>query len=90
MVQHFLEKEGFHVSTAVNGEEGLAHFLRTSFHLILIDMMMPKLDGIETIKRIREQSAVPILIMSVKDSDVDKALGLGFGADDYADFRRTD
>lgn len=83
MVQHFLEKEGFYVSTAVNGEEGLARFLNTSFHLILIDIMMPKLDGIETIKHIREQSAVPILIMSAKDSDVDKALGLGFGADDY-------
>ncbi|MBJ8192778.1 response regulator, partial [Bacillus cereus] len=64
-------------------EEGLLAFERHTYDLVLVDLMMPKVDGMEVIRRIRTHSAVPILIMSAKDSDVDKALGLGFGADDY-------
>ncbi|WEK53459.1 MAG: response regulator transcription factor [Candidatus Cohnella colombiensis] len=78
-----LTKEGFVVITAYNGEEGLEKFSKGSFDLMVIDLMMPKLDGIEVIKLVRESSAIPILIMSAKDSDIDKAIGLGFGADDY-------
>lgn len=83
MLEKFLLKEGYFVLTAFNGEEGLALFQKEEIDLIVIDIMMPKLDGIEAIKMIRERSTVPILIISAKDTDVDKALGLGFGADDY-------
>jgi len=83
MVSSTLTKEGFIVTTTFDGEEGIDAFSTDSFDLVIVDMMMPKIDGIEVIKNIRERSSVPILIMSAKDSDVDKALGLGFGADDY-------
>ena len=83
MVEKYLIMEGFHVTTASNGEEALHHCLNTSFDLMILDIMMPKLDGLEVLKVIREKHALPILIMSAKDSDVDKAIGLGLGADDY-------
>lgn len=83
MLQNYLVKEGYNVSAAFNGLDGIALFRQGEFDIVLVDIMMPKLDGIEVIKLIRENSAVPILIMSAKDSDVDKAIGLGFGADDY-------
>ncbi|WP_442604541.1 response regulator transcription factor [Paenibacillus sp. KN14-4R] len=83
MVENYLVREGFAVTHAFTGEDGVKAFMQQSFDLVISDLMMPKLDGMEVIKIIRQQSAVPILIMSAKDSDVDKALGLGFGADDY-------
>lgn len=83
MVKEHLKKEGFIVTTAFDGEEGVNQFLKGSFDLILLDLMLPKLDGMEVIKIIRENNLVPILIMSAKDGDVDKAIALGFGADDY-------
>lgn len=83
MVENYLKKEGFDITTAFNGEEGLGKFLNNSFDLIILDIMMPKLDGMEVMRIIREKSLIPIVIMSAKDSDVDKALGLGLGADDY-------
>ena len=61
----------------------MVKYLNDNFDLVVLDLMMPKMDGMETLKLIREKSSVPILIMSAKDSDVDKAIGLGFGADDY-------
>ncbi|WP_068498772.1 response regulator transcription factor [Paenibacillus kribbensis] len=83
MLHKALIKEGYKLTTASDGEEGLLAFVRYTYDLVLVDLMMPKVDGMEVIRRIRTSSAVPILIMSAKDSDVDKALGLGFGADDY-------
>ncbi|PRR81123.1 response regulator transcription factor [Clostridium vincentii] len=83
MVKNYLIKDGFIVTTAFNGEDGIIKYLNNDFDLIVLDLMMPKLDGMETMKIIREKSLVPILIMSAKDSDVDKAIGLGLGADDY-------
>ncbi|OJD65694.1 response regulator transcription factor [Bacillus sp. NH11B] len=83
MVETYLVKEGFHVTIASDGEEGVNAFLKGSFDLIILDIMMPKLDGLEVVRIIREKSAVPILMMSAKDTDVDKAVGLGLGADDY-------
>lgn len=83
MVENYLIKEGFNITTAFNGEEGVGKFLNNSFDLIVLDIMMPKLDGMEVMKIVRETSLIPILIMSAKDSDVDKAIGLGLGADDY-------
>jgi DNA-binding response OmpR family regulator len=83
MVENYLKKEGFGITTAFNGEIGIGKFLNNSYDLVLLDIMMPKLDGIEVMRIVREKSSVPILIMSAKDSDVDKAIGLGLGADDY-------
>lgn len=83
MVQGQFAKEGFKVTPAYDGEEALQVFAQDAFDLILLDLMLPKLDGMELLKIIREKSMIPVLIMSAKDGDLDKALGLGFGADDY-------
>lgn len=83
MLRNYLTKEGYNVSAAFNGLDGITLFRQSVFDIVVVDIMMPKLDGIEVIKLIRENSSVPILIMSAKDSDIDKAIGLGFGADDY-------
>jgi len=83
MVSNYLTMEGFHVTTVTNGEEALQNCLQNIFDLVILDIMIPKLNGLEVLKIIREQEALPIIIMSAKDSDVDKALGLGLGADDY-------
>ncbi|PGT77636.1 DNA-binding response regulator [Bacillus cereus] len=83
MVEKYLIKEGFQITIASDGEEGVNTYLKGSFDLIILDIMMPKLDGLEVVRIIREKSAVPILMMSAKDTDVDKAVGLGLGADDY-------
>ncbi|MDS9999073.1 DNA-binding response regulator [Bacillus atrophaeus] len=83
VVDHYLTKEGFHVVHAFDGEEGIQLFQQNAFDLILLDLMLPKLNGMDLLKIIREQSKIPVLIISAKDGDVEKALGLGFGADDY-------
>ncbi|MEK4521052.1 response regulator transcription factor [Psychrobacillus sp. FSL W7-1457] len=83
MVEKYLRSEGFIITTVNNGEAAVKQNQSSAFDLIILDIMMPKLDGLEVLRIIRETSAVPILIMSAKDSDVDKALGLGLGADDY-------
>ncbi|MEK5330377.1 response regulator transcription factor [Lysinibacillus sp. FSL W8-0992] len=83
MVDKFLTMEGFAVTSVTNGEEAVQICLSKTFDLVILDIMMPKLDGLEVLKIIREKEALPIIMMSAKDSDVDKALGLGLGADDY-------
>ncbi|MFJ7725101.1 response regulator transcription factor [Neobacillus sp. NPDC097160] len=83
MVRGQFTKDGFEVVPAFDGEEALEVFANDTFDLILLDLMLPKLDGMEFLKIIREKSMIPVLIMSAKDGDLDKALGLGFGADDY-------
>ena len=83
MLSSYLNKEGFKVTAAFDGEEGVRRFLEGSYDLVILDIMLPKLDGMEVMRLIREKSKIPILIMSAKDTDVDKAIGLGLGADDY-------
>ena len=83
MVEKYLTKEGFSITTATDGEQAILEFSKNSFDLILLDIMLPNLDGLEAMKIIREKSSIPIVIMSAKDQDIDKALGLGLGADDY-------
>ncbi|WP_440895587.1 response regulator transcription factor [Amphibacillus sp. Q70] len=83
MIKDYLIKEGYKVATAFEGEKGMQKFLTGAFDLIILDIMMPKLDGIEVMKQIRKESSVPILIVSAKDKDVEKVLGLELGADDY-------
>jgi DNA-binding response OmpR family regulator len=83
LVTSHLEQENFTVFTAFDGEEALQLFENKAIDLVLLDLMLPKLNGMEFLKRIRQTSFVPVLIISAKESDVDKSLGLGFGADDY-------
>ena len=84
MVSGSLLREDYLISTVFDGEEALAVMKREQdFDLILLDLMLPKVDGLECLRAIRVNSTVPVLIMSAKGDDVDKAVGLGMGADDY-------
>ncbi|SHI21550.1 response regulator transcription factor [Desulfosporosinus lacus] len=83
MLQSFLLSESFEVDSARDGEDGLQKFAQETFDLVLLDIMIPKLNGIEVMQNIRSKSTVPIIIISAKDTDLDKSLGLGLGADDY-------
>lgn len=78
-----LEKEGFEVYTAENGKEGYQVFQRENPDLLLLDIMMPELDGFGLCKMIRSESNVPIIMLTARAEEVDKVLGLEFGADDY-------
>ena len=78
-----LEQEGYEIITAADGEEALKIFFEQSVDLVLLDVMLPKLDGIQVCQRIRESSNVPILMLTAKGEDMDKILGLEYGADDY-------
>lgn len=83
MIESYLTMEGFDIVHARDGEEALERFGQREYDLVLLDLMLPKLSGMDFLKEIREKSHVPVLIVSAKDGEVDKALGLGFGADDY-------
>lgn len=83
MVADYLRNEGFEVKVAFDGEEAMTLFNEGEIDLVLLDLMLPKLDGMSVMKRMRQQAMTPIVIISAKDTDTDKALGLGFGADDY-------
>ena len=78
-----LEQEGYEILTAADGEEALQVFFEEPVDLVLLDVMLPKLDGIQVCQRIRESSNVPILMLTAKGEDIDKILGLEYGADDY-------
>ena len=78
-----LGKEGFVVDTATTGTEALAKFGRSEFDLILLDLMIPEISGIEFCRTIRAQSQVPIIMLTAKDTEIDKVVGLELGADDY-------
>ncbi|MEG0014748.1 MAG: response regulator transcription factor [Cellulosilyticaceae bacterium] len=78
-----LQKEGYGVIKAYNGLEALEILEKQEVHLILLDVMMPKLDGLSTTLRIRQEKNIPIIILSAKSEDTDKIAGLNFGADDY-------
>ncbi|MDO5435886.1 MAG: response regulator transcription factor [Clostridia bacterium] len=82
-LQYSLEQEGYETESATDGEEALVKFENQSFDLILLDVMLPKLDGISVCQRIREHSEVPIIMLTAKGDDMDKILGLEYGADDY-------
>ena len=83
LVKSQLEQEAFKVITAYNGEDALHLLQQHEIDLVLLDLMLPKLNGLEVLKQIRSTKHIPVLIISAKDSELDKALGLGFGADDY-------
>ena len=79
----YLEAEGYEVVTAYTGAEALAALAEQEIHLILLDIMMTKMDGITAMTRIREKSNVPVILLTAKSEDTDKVLGLNLGADDY-------
>lgn len=83
MLGDYLATENFEVVCAADGEEALEKFREDSYGLVLLDLMIPKVSGMEVMRRIRQISTVPVLIVSAKDTDSDKTLGLGLGADDY-------
>ena len=82
-LRYTLEQEGYEILTAADGEEALQVFFEEPVDLVLLDVMLPKLDGIQVCQRIRESSNVPILMLTAKGEDMDKILGLEYGADDY-------
>lgn len=83
MLKNFLMTENYEVVTAFDGESACREFFSDTFDLVLLDLMIPKISGMEVMGRIREHHTVPIIIISAKDTDSDKTLGLGLGADDY-------
>jgi DNA-binding response OmpR family regulator len=78
-----LERDGYRVIQARDGEEALARFDSEEVDLVVLDVMLPKLDGLEVCKRLRERSSVPIVMLTARDDELDKVLGLELGADDY-------
>jgi DNA-binding response OmpR family regulator len=78
-----LERDGYTVVQAADGEEALARFDGQPVDLVVLDIMLPKLDGLEVCKRLRAQSSVPIIMLTARDDELDKVLGLELGADDY-------
>ncbi|TML04194.1 MAG: response regulator transcription factor, partial [Actinobacteria bacterium] len=78
-----LEREGFRVLQARDGEEALARFAEEHVDLVVLDLMLPKLDGLEVCKRLRAESEVPIIMLTARDDELDKVVGLELGADDY-------
>src|SRR5687767_15946934 len=78
-----LRKDGYEVISAQDGREALDRFAEQRFDLVVLDIMLPRLDGIEVCRRLRARSQVPIIMLTAKDDEVDKVLGLEMGADDY-------
>lgn len=83
MLMEFLQMEGFEVHSSSDGEQAVKAFVSGSYDLVILDLMLPKISGLEVMKRIRQESVVPIIILSAKDTESDKIFGLGLGADDY-------
>lgn len=82
-IEIYLTQEGYHVLKAYDGEQAISLLEKEEVHLLILDIMMPKLDGIRATLKIREKHSIPIIILSAKSEDVDKILGLNVGADDY-------
>ena len=82
-IEIYLSKEGYNVLKAYDGLECINVFKENEVHLVILDIMMPKQDGIETLKILRELSSIPVIMLSAKSEDEDKIIGLNLGADDY-------
>ena len=83
LVQLYLEKEGFEVKTADRGDDALSEFRKLPPDLMLLDVMLPGMDGWQVLKAVRKTSSIPIIMLTAKDETFDKVLGLELGADDY-------
>ena len=82
-LKYSLEQDNYEIDSASDGEEAISKFFAGQFDLVLLDVMLPKIEGMEVCQRIREHSNVPIIMLTAKGDDMDKILGLEFGADDY-------
>ena len=82
-IRFSLEQEGMEVDCAYDGEEAVQKAKENEYDIILLDVMIPKLDGFEVCQQIREFSSVPVIMLTAKGDDMDKILGLEYGADDY-------
>jgi two-component system response regulator RegX3 len=80
---YMLRKEGFEVALAASGPDGVAEFDRGGADLVLLDLMLPGLSGLEVCRQLRQRSDVPVIMLTAKDAEVDKVVGLEIGADDY-------
>ena len=83
IIKFNLTKEGYETVTAFDGREAIAKFDEENPDLIILDLMLPELDGLEVAKEVRKTSHIPIIMLSAKDSEFDKVIGLEIGADDY-------
>ncbi len=83
LLRYPLERDGYRVVQARDGEEAVQRFRDEAVDLVVLDLMLPKLDGLEVCKRLRAQSSVPIIMLTARDDEFDKVLGLELGADDY-------
>ncbi len=83
VIKFNLQKEGYDVVTAYDGKEALEVFNKENPDLVLLDQMLPKIDGTEVLRQIRTKSSAPVIIVTAKDSEIDKVVGLEMGADDY-------
>jgi DNA-binding response OmpR family regulator len=83
LLSYPLQKDGYEVVRASDGREALARFAEQPFDLVVLDVMMPRLDGLEVCRRLRSRSTVPIIMLTAKAEEIDKVLGLELGADDY-------
>lgn len=82
-IEIYLSQDGYHIFKAYDGQQAIEVLKKEDIHLLIMDIMMPKLDGIRATLKIREYSSIPIIILSAKSEDTDKILGLNIGADDY-------
>jgi DNA-binding response OmpR family regulator len=83
LLSYPLRKEGYHVVQATDGRQALDRFEEESFDLVVLDLMLPKIDGLEVCRRLRTHSSVPIIMLTAKSEEIDKVVGLELGADDY-------
>ncbi|MDQ0061633.1 response regulator transcription factor [Paenibacillus harenae] len=83
LVSRYLEKEGFDIHSAYDGQEALSYLADYEYQLVILDMMLPKVEGQELLRKIRDKQKIPVIILSAKDREMDKILGLELGADDY-------
>ena len=82
-IEIYLKKEGYNIIKAYNGNEALEKIKENDIHLIILDIMMPEKDGLETLEEIRKDKSIPVILLSAKSEDYDKIGGLNQGADDY-------
>ena len=83
MVAEYLAVEGFETKVVYNGEDGVTAALSGAYDAVILDVMMPRLSGIEVLRRVRQSSAIPVIMLTAKGDDVDRVIGLEMGADDY-------
>lgn len=83
MLKEYLEQDGFTVHAVHDGQQGLAAAMTGRFDIAVLDVMMPKVDGVDTLRRLRRESRMPVLMLTAKGDDTDRILGLELGADDY-------